>query len=144
MLIRNLNPKKGLCNGTRLIIRETHENSIRCEIISTFCKGDIVLIPRINLSPSDTELPFTLKRRQFPVIPAFAVTINKSQGQTYVHVGILLFEPVFSHGQLYVALSRSTISTNVKVFMTEGPRQGRLLNDDRYFTENIVYSEVFD
>jgi len=53
-------------------------------------------------------LSFTLRRKQFPVCPAFAMSINKSQGQTFDHVGIYLPTPVFTHGQLYVALSRAT------------------------------------
>lgn len=142
MLLRNLNANSGLCNGTRLIVRQLHENSVRCEIISECCKGNIVLIPRINLSPSDVDFPFIMKRRQFPIIPAFAVTINKSQGQTYERVGIQLNEPVFS--QLYVAFSRSRNPRQIKVFVNEGPKQGRLLNNNRYFTQNIVYREVFD
>jgi len=106
MLLRNLNPKMGLCNGTRLYVLECHRNMIRAEVLSECNRGDIVTIPRIILNPSDVNLPFTLKRRQFPIIPAFSMTINKSQGQTFEHVGILLTEPVFSHGQLYVAMSR--------------------------------------
>jgi ATP-dependent DNA helicase PIF1 len=105
MLIRNLNPKKGLCNGTRMIVRDLHTRFITCEIISESHRGDVVFIPRIDIAPSDSQLPFTLKRRQLPIIPAFAITINKSQGQTYDHVGISLNELVISNGQLYVALS---------------------------------------
>ena len=43
------------------------------------------------------------------------MTINKSQGQTIPNVGVYLPEPVFSRGQLYVALSRATATTNIKV-----------------------------
>ncbi|KAK1345859.1 hypothetical protein QTO34_008324 [Cnephaeus nilssonii] len=61
-------------------------------------EGKVVLIPRIDLSPSDTGLPFKLIQRQFPMMPAFAMTINKSQRQTLDKVGIFLPEPVFRHG----------------------------------------------
>jgi len=58
-----------------------------------------------------------MKRNQFPLIPAFAMTINKSQGQSFKHVGISLANPVFSHGQLYVALSRARTKNGIKVFV---------------------------
>lgn len=143
MLIRNLHKKKGLCNGTRLIVRRLHEHYIVCEIISLNHKGNIVFITRLDITPSETSLPFKMKRRQFPLIPAFAITINKSQGQTFARVGIILNEPVFGHGQLYVALSRCKDPEKIKMFIGEGLRQGRLLNDDRWFTENIVFKEIF-
>ena len=66
-----------------------------------------VTIPRITPQPSDSRFPFTLRRRQFPVRVAFAMTINKSQGQSLERAGLLLPRPVFSHGQLYVAFLRS-------------------------------------
>ncbi|GBN54337.1 hypothetical protein AVEN_105794-1 [Araneus ventricosus] len=97
MLLRNLNPKQGLRNGTRLSITGLHENFIRAKIVFECNRGDVVFIPRIELAPSDANLPFVLKRRQFPSIPAYAMTINKSQGQTFDHVGIYFYEPFFSH-----------------------------------------------
>lgn len=139
MLIRNLNKRKGLCNGTRMIIRSLHENFIRCEIISANHKGDIVFISRLFITPSESTLPFKMKRRQFPIIPAFCLTINKSQGQTYELVGIILNELVFGHGQLYVALSRCKNRQSIKVFIQESTKQGQLLRDGRYFTQNVVY-----
>lgn len=142
MLIRNLNPKQGLCNGTRLIIENLHTHFLDVKVLTGTNKGDRVFIPRIDLAPSETSLPFILKRRQFPVIIAFAITICKSQGQTFDSVGIYLEEPVFSHGMLYVALSRCKNERKVKVFINPTEKQGELLHDTRIFTKNVGYPEV--
>ncbi|GBN34926.1 hypothetical protein AVEN_54454-1 [Araneus ventricosus] len=97
----------------------------------------------MKLATSDVNLPFVLNRSQFPLIPAYTVTINKSQVQTFYHVGIHLDEPVFSHDQLYVALSRSKIPNRVKIYTKTSEVQGKLLINEKYFTRNVVHQEVF-
>ena len=64
MLLRNLDIKKGLCNGTRLIVKALHEYILDAEDITGSNQGHRVLIPRIKLAPSDVNLPFTLQRTQ--------------------------------------------------------------------------------
>jgi ATP-dependent exoDNAse (exonuclease V) alpha subunit len=64
--------------------------------------------------------PFKFKRKQFPIRLSFAMTINKAQGKTIPIVGVYLLEPVFSHGQLYVALSRATAKSNIKILAIKG------------------------
>ncbi|XP_065679979.1 ATP-dependent DNA helicase PIF1-like [Hydra vulgaris] len=107
MLLRNLDLKGGLCNGTRLMVRALHNSYIDGEVLTGVSAGNRVFVPRVQLAPSDANLPFTLKRRQFPVRLAYSMTINKSQGQTFEKVGVYLKKPCFLHGQLYVACSRT-------------------------------------
>ena len=133
MLLRNIAPKDGLCNGTRLMVVRCASRIIEARILTGDKAGHLVFIPRISLTPSSSELPFTMTRRQFPVRLAYAMTINKSQGQSVKYVGVDLRTPVFSHGQLYVALSRCTNSACISVLLPEAG-----LNS----TANIVYPEV--
>ena len=80
---------------------------------------DVVFIPQIAMDSNTAEFPIPLRHLQFPVHLAFAMTINKSQGQSVQHVGLDLQAAVFSHGQLYVALSWCTHPRNVKVLFPE-------------------------
>ncbi|WVZ58841.1 hypothetical protein U9M48_009067 [Paspalum notatum var. saurae] len=113
-LLRNIDPANGLCNATRLIVRGFQKNAIDAEIVLGQHARKRVFLPRIPLCPSDNEMfPFRFKRKQFPIRLSFAMTINKAQGQTIPHAGVYLPKPMFSHGQLYVALSRATARSNI-------------------------------
>ena len=69
---------------------------------------------------------------------AFAMTINKSQGQTLQYVGVYLPKPVFSHGQLYVAISRVTSPSGLRFLICNKKSVPNKM------TKNIVYREVFN
>jgi ATP-dependent DNA helicase PIF1 len=92
-------------------------------------KGEIAFNSRIPMIPSD--LPFSFKRLQFPVKVSFAITINKAQGQTFKYVGVDLCTEWFSHGQLYVAFSRTGDPNHLMILISTGNT-----------TKNIIYSEV--
>ena len=101
MLLRNISPQEGLCNGTRMIVNKISQFLLHCTIasgtstpdsgllwVTVFLAGpnanSPVLIPRLDLRPDERQsgIPIKWIRRQFPIHPAFAMTINKSQGQT--------------------------------------------------------------
>ena len=130
--LRNVDTTKGVCNGTRLICKRIHSKILECEIATGINIGRTVYIQRMPLTPTDTNLPFDFKRIQFPVRPAFSMTISKSQGQTLALIGLALEEPPYAHGHLYVSFSRVSAIENIKVCIK---------NNSKY-TRNLVYKEV--
>ncbi|CAN0881278.1 ATP-dependent DNA helicase PIF1 [Linum grandiflorum] len=101
MLLHNLNPAAGLCNDTRILLTNLGDHVLRGIIVGGTMEGTVVVIPRIVLDVKAARWPFTLKRSQYPIRLCYAMTINKSQGQTLDKVGLFLPKPVFAHGQLY-------------------------------------------
>ena len=130
MVLRNLQPREGVCNGTRAIVTNISTRVLEARLFS----GQTILIPRIKLISADPELPFHLARLQFPVSLSFAMTINKAQGQTFDNVSIDLRHPVFSHGQLYVALSRARHFSSIRCIVEKGR--------DTRKVKNVVFRQV--
>ncbi|EOA18382.1 hypothetical protein CARUB_v10006913mg [Capsella rubella] len=126
MLMRNIDPHGGLMNGTRLQIMQMADHVIQARILTGTKVGKIVIIPRMLITPSDTRLPFKMRRRKFPVSVAFAMTINKSQGQSLSYVGIYLLRP---------SRVKSKVGLKVLITYTKGKPQWKTLN--------VVFKEVF-
>jgi hypothetical protein len=110
-----------LCNGTRVVVERILKRLLVIRIASGPFSGQVETLPRICCDSSgDAELPFTLRRHQFPVKHGWAMTINKSQGQTVrKRLGIYLPAPVFAHGQLYVAFSRAVAFECVQLLVED-------------------------
>ena len=139
MLLLNIDPKAGLCNGTRLIQRGCFNNVIDAEILNGQYVGTCVFLPRIPLKTTENvHLSFVMIKRQFLVHLSFALTTNKTQGQTILNVGIYLPTHVFSHDQLYVALSRGVSQSTTKILV----QKGRITEEEGVHTRNILYKDV--
>ena len=133
IMLRNINPAIGLCNGTRMAVVQMYNHSIKVKIMGGQWHNEQRTIFKVNISSEERDLPHILKRYQFPVRLCFAMTINKSQGQSFSKVGLDFRSSCFSHGQFYVAASRTSKVDGLHV----------LAGGDREFaTANVVYPEV--
>ena len=135
MLMRNLNPTEGLCNGTRLLFKHMLSHRLLvCRTVGLESNRD-VYIPRITLRPKERQYPFEWSRRQFPIKPAYSITINKAQGQTMKMIGVWLPDSVFGHGQLYVGCGRVGAPQRLRLAVKGDPGNPK-------YTRNVVFREV--
>ena len=109
---------------------------VEAEVLTGSNKGTTVFLPRIPFHLRDSNFPFVMVRKQFPIRPCFAMTINKAQGQTLDMVGLYLPRPLFTHGQLYVAFSPVRRKSAIMVCLGE--------EDDstKGLTPNIVFHSI--
>ena len=132
VLLRNMDHSKHLLNGSRMVVVRIRKNVI---IVRHVCdtskvkKEEEFVIPRIRFSLSVGGIDAKVIRMQFPVRPAFAITIHKSQACTLGRTVVDLRSGVFDHGQLYVALSRVRSPNDLLL----------LINPDQLHIKNIVH-----
>jgi ATP-dependent DNA helicase PIF1 len=135
VITQNLYSAKGMCKGTHMIVVEIKKEHIVGCLLSGPFKGDEIMIPKIKLHHKGSmTLALSFYRYQFPLIPAYAMSINKSQGQTLAFVGVLLETDVFAHSQLYVVCSRVTNCRNLLVVKPAS----------RPAVVNVVHHSIFE
>lgn len=135
-LLRNFSLDRGLVKNMRCLVVDVGHRLVTVRLLRMDRAGieeELVLLPRISFTYG-LRSGHTLLRRQFPLAPAYATTFNSCQGLTLDRVGVDLTVPVFSHGQLYTALSRIRHRTHARVL----PEEGRLE------TENVTYVELLN
>jgi hypothetical protein len=132
MALRNLT--NGIANGTKMRVLELHEHLIKLKILTGPRINEFVVLPRITLIEELMPAGTYLKRKQFPLTLAYALTIDKAQGQSLKRVGLYLPTSCFAHGQLYTAFARSMSPRELTVFL--GP------NGQANMTRNVVWPEA--
>ena len=150
ILLKNFNIKNEHCNGTRYIIKAIGKFRLVLEKLK--CDEDdenkILILPRIPTSSTQTNFPFALKRIQFPIKLAYAVTFNRAQSQTVTGLcGILLPKNVWTHGQIYVGFSRCGNPRNMLVWadqdvFKDNPRVKPKMKRGCTYVSNVVYKDV--
>ncbi|KAG7560487.1 P-loop containing nucleoside triphosphate hydrolase [Arabidopsis thaliana x Arabidopsis arenosa] len=138
MLLRDLDPSRGLFKGTRLQITRLGKSILEARIITGNKHGEIILIPRLPSYPTEEKFHIKMRRTQYPLKLAFATTIDESQGKTLSKVGLYLPRRVFSHGrQMFVAISKVKSRAGLKVLITD--KDGKPQEE----TKNVVFKELF-
>jgi ATP-dependent exoDNAse (exonuclease V) alpha subunit len=134
MVLHNLNLAEGVCNGTRGIMTCMTNRVLELCLLGDDHDGHLVFLPRIKCYPSNAQIPFQLCYLQFCVRNAFSMSVNKVQGQSLKYVGPDFCSSVFTHGQLYIAVSRATSVNRIKAIW-----------DPKFpnpVTKNYVFPEV--
>lgn len=108
MLLQNIDPFNGHFNGAQYIVKEVYTNLLTLESATNENTGMILTLPKKPCGPDCSNFPIQgFSRTQFPVRVCLVITISKAQGQPFSEgVELDLSDTVFSHGNLYVGLSR--------------------------------------
>jgi hypothetical protein len=108
MCIKNLDVSRGIINGTMLKLLAIGRRFLQVQVLTGRSTGSCELLLKgvFTISPEASGLPFSVRRTQYPLIPAYCLSVHKAQGQSLRKIGLIFESDPFTHGQLYVALSR--------------------------------------
>ena len=141
LVLRNIEPSVEHVNGARYVVESMNPNLLFLTSVFGSRKRALLILPRMNCTISKDDFPIPgFRRCQFPIRVCFAMTINKAQGQSIPEtLGIDLHGQFFSHGQLYVAFSRTT---NPKMFLFAQqmvPKRRKMLCLLRFFISGLTF-----
>ena len=86
ILLWNIDPQNGHCNGNRYIVNQLHQHIIEAKIATGSNAGSTIFIPRVTHITQENQYPFKIRRKQFPIKPAFSVTANKARDKHLIEL----------------------------------------------------------
>ena len=116
----------GNLNGTKYMLTHLHDNVIEAVVALVAYQDNRLFIPRIPIRPSEKIFSIIMTWKQFPILPCFAITSNKAQGQTLDKVGTHIDSHFFSQGQYYVSQSRVGNDASLKILVVAKEERGNM------------------
>lgn len=120
LLAKTLDKAAGLVKNARVVVVELRVHAIVVRLDRTDSPSSLHTIGRavfaFNLKRSS---PLKIVRTQLPLVHAWALTINRSQGQTLDGVLLDLRDAALEHGQAYVAISRVHTADELALFVDD-------------------------
>lgn len=145
MLMHNMCLEDGLTNNTVAIVRQIGLHVVFIEpvnIVTGQLTEQRFAIPRVSFRFTGAK-GIEVERKQFPLRLAYAVTVHKAQGITLNRGGIDLRSLPFTHGQLYVAVSRFSCVNSLMILHADRP-----CNVDRkdraVLSRNVTFVKYFE
>jgi ATP-dependent exoDNAse (exonuclease V) alpha subunit len=144
ILLKN-DPDKRWVNGTLAKVIALSKDSIVVDINGLTYDVPVVKWQKIEYSYNEAEDKIEAEVvgdfAQYPIKLAWAITIHKSQGQTFDKVIIDMGHGAFTHGQLYVALSRCTCMDGIR--LKRPVTHSDIIFDQRIYEFNDRFAGLF-
>ena len=145
ILLRSIHPTKGFCNGRRCLLVDIRNNILVLRPLESENDDRHIFVPRIPMECTESRLGVPFMRRQYPILLAYYLTINRSQGQTLDVVGLELPTSVFMHGHTYVGCGRTGDPYGLHIYSNQEEFQdirAQYLQDGVTYIKNEVWPEL--
>ena len=142
LLCNNVLRSQGLVNGSFGTIRGIHSDYLTCEFDDL--PDQQVYVTRHTFQHFTGYMQCVIHLVQFPILPAWALTVHKVQGLTIEADVAIQVHSSFEYGQVYTAMSRVTHSRQIRIILPPIKGQTKKTDSAIYQTHLSQWIKVFD